>query len=49
MIAMVIRRPKPVSSEELHEALFAKRPRKRSLRKLKAGLRQAVRKRHARD
>jgi len=49
MIPKVIRRHKRISSDELHKALFPKRPpRKRSLKKLEAGLRQAVRKRHAR-
>jgi len=48
--AVVIRRAGRYSSEELHKALFPKGPpRKRSLEDLKAGLRQAVRKRHARD
>jgi hypothetical protein len=39
-----------VTSEDLHKALFPKGPpRKRSLDELKAGLKAAVRKRHARD
>ncbi len=48
--AVVIRRAGRVTSEDLHKALFPKGPpRKRSLDELKAGLKAAVRKRHARD
>lgn len=48
--AVVIRRAGRVTSEDLHKALFPKGPpRKRSLGELKAGLKAAVRKRHARD
>ena len=47
---VVIRRAGRYSSAALHKALFPDGPpRKRSLEELKAGLRQAVRKRHARD
>ena len=47
---VVIRRAGRYSSAMLHKALFPDGPpRKRSLEELKAGLRQAVRKRHARD
>lgn len=48
--AVVIRRAGRHSSEDLHKALFPKGPpRRRTLADLKAGLRLAVRKRHARD
>ena len=48
--AVVIRRAGRVTSEDLHKALFPKGPpRQRSLDELKAGLKAAVRKRHARD
>lgn len=47
---VVIRRAGRYSSAALHKALFPDGPpRKHSLEDLKAGLRQAVRKRHARD
>jgi len=47
---VVIRRAGRCSSAALHKALFPDGPpRVRSLEELKAGLRQAARKRHARD
>ena len=47
---VVIRRAGRYSSAALHKALFPDGPpHKRSLEDLKVGLRQAVRKRHARD
>jgi AbrB family looped-hinge helix DNA binding protein len=45
---IVIRRAGRHSSEDIHKALFAKPPRHRTLDELKAGIRQAVKKRHAR-
>jgi len=46
---IIVRRAGKYTSEELHSALFAQRqPRARSLAQLKAGVRAAVRKRHAR-
>lgn len=47
---VVIRRAGRCSSAALHKALFPDGPpRKHSLEELKTGLRQAVRRRHARD
>lgn len=45
---VVVRRVGQHSSEDLHRALFAVRPRRRTLRELKAGLKADVRRRHAR-
>jgi AbrB family looped-hinge helix DNA binding protein len=45
---MRVRRAGTFSSEDIHRAIFAKTPAKRSLEELKRGPAQAVRKRHAR-
>ena len=45
---IVVRRAGRFSSQDIHRALFAKAPRKRTLRELKEGLRRYVRTRHAR-
>jgi AbrB family looped-hinge helix DNA binding protein len=45
---IVVRRAGRFSSEDVHRALFAKAPRRRTLRELKEGLRQHARARHAR-
>lgn len=45
---IVVQRVGRFSSEDLHRALFAARPRRRSLATLKAGIAKHVRKRHAR-
>ena len=45
---IVVRRAGRFSSEEIHRALFAKSPEKRSLRELKEGLRRHARARRAR-
>ena len=45
---VVVRRAGRYSSEEIHRALFAKKPARRSLKQLKAGVARAIRKRHAR-
>lgn len=45
---VVVRRVGRYSSEDLHRALFATRPRRRTLRRLKAGLEEDIRRRHAR-
>jgi AbrB family looped-hinge helix DNA binding protein len=46
---IVIRRSGQVSSEDVHQALFAgNRPKPKSLKQLKEGLRDYIRKRHAR-
>jgi len=45
---IVVRRAGRFSSEDIHRALFAKTPRKRTLRELKEGPRRYVRARHAR-
>lgn len=45
---VVVRRAGRFSSEDIHRALFAKAPRKRTLRELKESLRRYARARHAR-
>ena len=45
---VVVRRVGRYSSEDIHRALFEARPRRRTLRQLKAGLAEYVRRRHAR-
>ncbi len=45
---MLVRRAGAYSSEDIHRALFAKAPSKRSLEALKHGREEYVRKRHAR-
>lgn len=45
---IVVRRAGRFSSEDIHRALFAKVPEKRSLRELKEGLRRHARARRAR-
>lgn len=45
---IVVRRVGGYTSEDLHHALFKKRPRPRTLAQLKEGLRRYVRGRHAR-
>ncbi len=45
---IVVRRAGRYSSEEIHQALFKARPRRRSLAQLKAGLKAEVARRHAR-
>ena len=45
---ILIRRVGRYSSEDVHEALFPTAPRRRSLAELKEGVRQSVRRRHAR-
>lgn len=44
---VVVRRAGRNSSEDIHRALFAKSPRRHTLEELKAGIRQAVKRRHA--
>ena len=44
---VVFRRAGRHSSEDIHRALFAKPPRRRTLEELKTGIRQAVKRRHA--
>jgi AbrB family looped-hinge helix DNA binding protein len=45
---IVVRRAGRFSSEDIHRALFAKAPKKRTLRELKEGPKRYVRARHAR-
>ncbi len=45
---VVVRRVGRYSSEDLHRALFTTRPKRRTLRQLKAGLEADIRRRHAR-
>ena len=44
---IIVRRAGRHSSDEIHRALFSKAPVRRSLKQLKAGIANAVRKRHA--
>lgn len=46
---VVIRRAGRYTSEDLHRVLFPKRPPKKTLEEMKAGIRRYVKKRHARD
>ena len=45
---MVVRRVGRYTSEDVHRALFATTPRRRTLKELKEGIRKYVRERHAR-
>jgi AbrB family looped-hinge helix DNA binding protein len=45
---IVVRRAGRYSSDDIHRALFASRPRPRTAAQLKEGIRVAVRQRHAR-
>jgi bifunctional DNA-binding transcriptional regulator/antitoxin component of YhaV-PrlF toxin-antitoxin module len=45
---VVVRRAGRYSFEEIHQALFARKPRARGLAELKEGIRRHMRKRHAR-
>ena len=45
---MVVRRVGRYTSEDVHRALFATTPRRRTLKELKEGIRKYVRGRHAR-
>ncbi len=44
---VIVRRAGRYSSEDIHRALFSRRPRRRTVEDMKAGIRQAVKKRHA--
>ena len=46
---VVVRRAGRHSSEDIHDAVFGRRPKTRSLQALKEGIRRSVRARHARD
>jgi AbrB family looped-hinge helix DNA binding protein len=45
---IVVRRAGRFTSEDMHRTLFARAPKRRTLRELKEGLRRNVRARHAR-
>jgi len=45
--AIVVRRAGRYTSQDLHDALFKKRPKRRSLAELKEGIAQYVRRSHA--
>ncbi|HVL66613.1 MAG TPA: AbrB/MazE/SpoVT family DNA-binding domain-containing protein [Vicinamibacterales bacterium] len=45
---IVVRRSGRFRSEDIHKALFAEKPKRRTLPELKDGLRRAVRAKHAR-
>jgi AbrB family looped-hinge helix DNA binding protein len=44
---VIVRKAGRYSSQDIHRALFARPPRPRSMEEMKAGIRQAVKKRHA--
>ena len=44
---VIVRKAGRYSSEDIHRALFSKPPRRHTLEEMKAGIRQAVRRRHA--
>jgi antitoxin PrlF len=46
---VVVRKAGRFSSEEIHRAVFAETPRPRKLEDMKEAVRQAVRRKHARD
>jgi AbrB family looped-hinge helix DNA binding protein len=46
---VIVRRAGRYSSEDIHRALFAKRPKRRTLAALKTALARHVRDKHARD
>jgi len=46
--AIVVRRAGASTSRDLHEALFAKPPKRKTLKELKAGIGQEMKRRHAR-
>ena len=46
---VIVRRAGRYSSEDIHRAIFAKRPKQRTLDELKAALARHVREKHARD
>ena len=45
---VVVRKAGRYSSEDIHRVLFAKAPRRRTVQEMKNGIRQHVKKRHAR-
>lgn len=45
---VVVRKAGRYSSEDIHRVLFAKSPRRRTVQEMKNGIRQHVKKRHAR-
>jgi len=46
---IVVRKAGRYTSEEIHQALFRRKPKSRSLAELKEGIRRRVREKHARD
>ena len=44
---VIVRKAGRYSSEDIHRALFSRPPRRRSLEEIKAGVRKAVKARHA--
>lgn len=44
---VIVRKAGRYSSEDIHRALFSKPPRRRSLEEIKAGVRKALKARHA--
>lgn len=47
--AVIVRRLGAHTSSAIHDAVFADKPARKSLRKLKSGIAAHIRKRHARD
>ena len=45
---VIVRKAGRYSSEDIHRVLFAKTPRRRTVQEMKNGIRQHVKKRHAR-
>ncbi len=45
---VVVRKAGRYSSEDIHRALFAKTPRRRTIEEMKHGIRRYIKKRHAR-
>ena len=44
---VIVRKAGRYSSEDIHRALFSRPPRRRTIEEMKAGIRQAVKKRYA--
>jgi antitoxin PrlF len=44
---VIVRKAGRYSSEDIHRALFSRPPRRRTFEEMKAGIRQAIKKRHA--
>jgi AbrB family looped-hinge helix DNA binding protein len=47
-VSVTVRRAGPYTSQDIHDAVFGRRPKRRTLGQLKAGIRARMRKKHAR-